>query len=97
PGAAVPGQVHAEQPQFSRLAGQLQWYLPGLVPVGDVRADAVGGEASDGLLDGPLFVGEQVVDAEQLQRSGHWCSPRTRRTAAFSISSSPSSTSWAAG
>jgi hypothetical protein len=46
-GAAVAGQVHAEQAQRRHLLDDLAREVRGLVPVGDVRCDPLGDERAD--------------------------------------------------
>ena len=70
PGAAVAGQVHAQQAELAQLRGQLAGERPGLEPVGDVRHDPLGGEVADRVADQPLLVAEFVVDAEQVDCGG---------------------------
>jgi hypothetical protein len=75
PGAAVTGQVHAEQAQLAQLRHQVPGHGAGLEPVGDVRLDPVGGELADRVADQPLVRGQLVIDAQQVGFWGggwHW-------------------------
>jgi len=66
PGAAVPGQVHAQQAELAELRGKLAGERSGLEPVGDVRHDPLGGERPHGVTDQALLRGQLVVDPEQV-------------------------------
>ena len=78
-GAAVTGQVHAEQAELAELEGQLaDRDLAAFVPVGHERPDLVVGDPAGQLADVLLLVAEQDVQVEQIQRSGHACTTSTR-------------------
>ncbi len=64
--AAVAGQGHPERAEGAQLAGEFTdaGQFAALVPVGDLRQDTLGGPAADGVPDGTVLVGQQVVEAQ---------------------------------
>jgi hypothetical protein len=86
--------VHPEEPELAELRDQLAREDPLLEPVADVRQDLLADEGANGVADRALFVVEQPVDREEVERvkrgrllgHGHgWkatvapCSPRSSR------------------
>ena len=71
PRAPVPVEVHPEEAERAQLLREL---APGehraLVPVVDLGKDPVGHPLARGVADRALLVGEQGVDADQIERLG---------------------------
>ena len=71
PGAAVAVEVHTEDAEFAELRCEIvDRQGAGLEPVGDVGAQFAVAEVCDGVPDLPFLVGEQGVEADEVERCG---------------------------
>ena len=70
PGAAVAGQVHAEQAQLAEFGDAARGERAILEPVADVGEDPVGGEIAHRVADEALIGGQLVINPEQIDIAG---------------------------